>query len=243
MRSLTDMVVVITGASRGIGAGMAKAFAAEECRLVLAARKKTSLEKMARTLKLPADRILSVAANVSTSAGMKKIVESAYKKFGRIDVFINNAGIGLSGPVTKVSEREFDDLIATNLKSVFLSFKFLLPRMQKQGGGQIINVSSMAGRQAVPGMAVYAAGKAALNILSESVGGEVRSDNIKVCTLAPASTDTHFGGQARSIRDQSASGKRKLSVEEVAEAAVFLARQNENAWLSSADLRPLRLKK
>jgi short-subunit dehydrogenase len=243
MRSLTDAVVVITGASRGIGAAMARQFAAEKAKLVLAARGKEQLAETGKSLKLPKDKLVTVTADVCKRAGMKRIVETGYKKFGRIDVFINNAGIGVSGPVTELAEKDYDLMFDTNLKSVYFCFRELLPLYEKQGGGQIINVSSMAGRHGVPNLAAYAATKAALNVFSESVAGEVRNDNIKVSVLAPGSTDTSFGSGSRRRSGRSSTGKKMLTAQEVAEAAVFLARQNENAWSSMVDIRPLVIKR
>jgi short-subunit dehydrogenase len=101
----------------------------------------------------------------------------------------------------------------------------------------------MAGRHGVPNLAAYAATKAALNVFSESVAGEVRNDNIKISVLAPGSTDTTFGSGSRRESSRSSTGKKMLTAQEVAEAAVFLARQNENAWSSMVDIRPLVIKR
>ena len=239
MQTLKDKVIVITGASRGIGAGIAELCAEEGARVVLAARTKKDLDKTAKSLDVSKDNIVTVAADVSKSSGMKKIVDAAYKKFNRIDVFVNNAGIGWSGPITEMDEKDFDKTFAVNLKSIFLSFKEMIPRMREQGGGQIINISSMAAKQGVPNLAAYSASKAALNLFCDSVAGEVRNDKIKISVLAPASTDTSFGSGGSRKKRPSSSVKKKLTVQEVAQAVVFMARQNENAWLSMADIRPL----
>ncbi|MBD3403999.1 SDR family NAD(P)-dependent oxidoreductase [candidate division GN15 bacterium] len=242
MQSLSDKVVVITGASKGIGAGIAETLASENPRLVLVARKKADLQKVADRLDLPKKQVAIVPADVSKTAGMRKIVNTAYRKFGRVDIFINNAGVGIMKPIVEMTEKEYDLTMNTNLKSIFLSFKEVIPKMQEQGGGQIINVSSMAAKQGVPGLAAYAASKAGLNILADSVGGEVRNDRIKISTLAPASTETGFGSTGGKKRPSSSAAK-KLTVTEVAEAVLFMARQNDNAWVSMADIRPLLKKK
>ncbi len=244
MRSIKDHVVVITGASRGIGEAIARAFAAEQTRLVLCGRNKTRLEKVARSLRLPKSNVVTVLADVSTAAGMHKIVNTAYRKFGVVDIFINNAGVGARESVVKTTEKEYDLMMDTNLKAVFFSFKELIPRMREQDFGHIINISSLAGRTGVPGLAVYSASKAALNALSEAVAGEVRNDNIKVSVLSPGSTDTNFAdGLRRHGSRPSPRSTGKLTAEEVAEAVVFLARQNPNAFTSAADIRPLIVKK
>ncbi|MBU0982396.1 MAG: SDR family oxidoreductase [candidate division Zixibacteria bacterium] len=242
MRSLRNKVVVITGASRGIGAAMAKLFAIEEACLVVCGRDKTRLAETAQSLGLGRRDLAVVSADITRRSGMKKIIDTAWRRFGAIDVFINNAGVGLQKPLADLTDSEYDLIFNTNCRAVFHSLQLLIPRMQEQGHGQIINVSSMAAKQGVPGMAAYAASKAAMNILSESVAGEVRNDNIKVCVLAPASTDTGFGSRLQPSDGTSRSTRPKLTVDEVAEAAVFLARQNENAWMSLAEIRPLIVK-
>jgi len=239
MRSISGKVVVITGASKGIGEAIARAFAAEQTRLVLCGRDRTRLEKVARSLKLPKGNAAAVVADVMKPAGMRKIVRTALRQHGAIDIFINNAGVGTQKSILDTTEREYDLMIDTNLKAVFCSFKEVLPVMKKQGHGHIINISSMAGRSGVAGLAVYSASKAALNALSEGVAGEVRNSNIKVSVLAPGSTDTNFSsGITRKPARRTGTGIR-LTADEVAEAVVFLARQNENAFTSMVELRPL----
>lgn len=239
MRSVKDKVVVITGASKGIGEGIARAFAAEHARLVLCGRDRQRLDKVAKSLDLPKDRIITVAADIMKASGMKKIVNAAYRKFGVVDIFVNNAGVGAQKSIIDTTEREYDLMMTTNLKAVFHSFKELLPRMRKQQSGHIINISSMAGRAGVPNLAVYCASKSALNVLCEAVAGEVRNDNIKISVLAPGSTDTDFASGITKRRAKKPGSGIKLTIEEVAEAVLFLAQQNENAFTSMVELRPL----
>lgn len=243
MRTIADKVVVITGASRGIGAAIAELFAKEHALLVLCGRNRTALTEVVKKCRLGKQEHLVVTADLTKAAGMKKIIDAAYKKFGRIDIFINNAGVGMMAPVTEMTEQQYEQVFDTNVKAIFHCFRELLPRMHKQGHGQIINISSMVAKSGAANMAVYAASKAALNILSESVAGEVRNDNIKIGVLAPASTDTGFGSGMTGVpRGTVSRAKKKLTAFEVAEAALFMAQQNENAWMSMADLRPLIVK-
>lgn len=239
MRNLKDKTVVVTGASRGIGAEIARAFAGENCKLVLCGRDKELLKEVAASCELPKKSITTIIADVRKPAGMKKIVDTAYKKFGRVNIFVNNAGVGYRRSIVEVAEAEYDTTFDTNLKAVFLSFKELIPRMKKQGGGQIINVSSMAAKKSDPGIAVYAASKAALNKLSESVAGEVRGDNIKICVVAPGYTATDLVSKPMAKK----LARSLLSTGDVADAVVYLARQNDNAWVSMVDIRPLITKK
>ena len=242
MRSLKDRVVVITGASRGIGAAIARQMAGEQARLVLCSRNKGNLQEVASSLNLSRGNYTTVLADVSKASGMRKIINTAFDRFDQIDVFVNNAGVGMSKLFGRTSEKEFDTIFKTNLKSVFYCFQELLPRMHKQGYGQIINISSMAAKQGVPGLSAYSASKAAMNTLSEAVAGEVRNDNIKICVLSPASVGTGFMSNLSPRSRTPSKAARKLSADEVAEAVVFMARQNENAWLSLSEIRPLLIK-
>ena len=239
MRSVKDKVVVVTGSSRGIGAAIARIFANEGAKVVLHGRDKKALEESAKATSLPDDRQATIIADVTTADGMRAIIDTAYDKFGVIDIFVNNAGVGINRPIVDTTEAQYDQIMDTNLKAVFHCFRELLPRMLKQGFGQIINISSGTGRIGQPGLSVYAASKAALNVFSEAVAGEVRNDNIKICVLSPASTDTKLmSNMLHESRTPSRAAK-KLTVDEVAEAVLYLARQNENAWTSMADIRPL----
>jgi 3-oxoacyl-[acyl-carrier protein] reductase len=243
MRSLKDKVVVITGASRGIGAAIARHMAIEQARLVICGRNKKNLQEVASSLNLSRGNYVIVTADVAKASGMRKIVKTAYDRFGQVDVFINNAGVGMNKLFVRTSEKEFDTIFKTNLKSVFYCFQELLPRMHRQGYGQIINISTMAAKQGVPGLSAYSASKAAMNTLSEAVAGEVRNENIKISVLSPASVETGFMSNLSPRSRTPSKAAQKLSVDEIAEAVVFLARQNKNAWVSLAEIRPLLLKK
>ena len=240
MISIKGITVVITGASQGIGAQIARTFAKQNVKLVLCSRNKDKLTKLADQLEITEEDILIVEADISQSSGMTKIIEEAYLKFGVIDIFINNAGVGIAKKIDDTTADEFDIIFNTNLKSVFYCFKELLPRMKKQGYGHIINISSGAGRIGIPGLSVYSASKSALNTFSEAVAGEVRNDNIKISILAPGSTNTNFmHNMSNDKTDAVTSGTIKLTVEEVADAVLNLALQNQNAWSSITYLRPL----
>ncbi|MEW6014485.1 MAG: SDR family oxidoreductase [Candidatus Zixiibacteriota bacterium] len=243
MRSLKNLVVVVTGASQGIGAAIARHFALEGTRLALIARNREKLEMVANDLPLPQKEILVLPTDMRNASAVRIAVQSVRENFSGIDIFINNAGVGINKPVVELSEEEFDTIFETNVKAVFHTFRELIPLFQKQGGGQIINISSGAARIGAPGLAAYAASKAALNILSESVAGEVRNDNIKISVLSPASTETRLMSNMSEASRSPSKAALKLTVDEVAEAVIFLARQNSNAWTSMADIRPLLIKR
>jgi len=205
----------------------------------LCGRNRERLQTVAKSLGIARSEYQVISSDIRRTIGMNKIVNAAVRRFGRIDIFVNNAGVGAQKSIVDLSEQEFDTIFATNVRAVFISLKLLIPQMQKQGEGQIINISSGAGRIGIPGIAAYSASKAALNALGEAVGGEVRNDAIKICTLAPGSTDTRFVSNMASRPKEASKKKQKLTADEVAEAVIFLAKQNSNAWTSMADLRPL----
>jgi NADP-dependent 3-hydroxy acid dehydrogenase YdfG len=232
MKSIEGNIVVITGASRGIGAALARRFAEEKTRLVLCSRKKADVDKVAQSLSLAPRDILTLAADVSTSAGVKKLVNAAYKKFGRVDIFINNAGAWHVRPFLKETEADFDWMMNTNLKSVFCSMGAVIPRMKKQGGGQIINISSGAGRIPFRNLSIYCASKAALNMLSAIASIEHRNDNVKICVLSPGPTETD-------PRKFSPQPNAKVTARQVADMAVALSKQDHAAYSWHVDVRPL----
>lgn len=244
MRDLKDKVAVITGASRGIGAAIVRKFTEEGANIVLTARNRELLLDTAKKSGIEKDRFLIVTADITKSAGMKKIVDRTLGKFGRIDYFVNNAGVGVHKSLLDTTEKEYDGIYDTNLKAVFFSFKEVIPVMQKQNSGHIINISSAAGLRGEPMIAVYSSSKAALNAFSEAVAREIRNDNIKISVLAPASVDTDFAYNF--IRERKpnrvSKAKKKLTPGEVAEAVLNMAKDNSNAWTSLSVLRPLRIK-
>lgn len=233
MQSLRNKVVAITGASRGIGAAMARRFAAEGARLAICSRHLPAVEKVGRSLHLSESDMLTLEADVSTSEGMSKFVRAAYKKFHHVDVFINNAGIWKFSPIERVTDTELNDQLATNLSSVVFSLRELIPRMKKQGGGQIINISSGAGRIPSPGLAIYCAAKAAVNMLSAVALREVRNDNIKISVIAPGPVDS-------GLTKKRGGHKHIVTVEQVADTAVLIALQDHDSCSWMIDVRPLK---
>jgi len=244
MQSLENKVVVVTGASRGIGAAIVKAFAKEGANIVLTARDRARLKKSADESGLSKPRYHIVTADITKHSGVKKIIGQALKKFGRIDIFVNNAGVGVHKSLLETTEKEYDGMFDTNMKAVFFSFLEVIPIMKKQKGGQIINISSAAGLRGEPMIAVYASTKAALNALSEGVAREIRNDEIKISVLAPASVATDFSSNfiGKKKPNPASKAKKKLSVDEVAQAVVAMAKDNPNAWTSLSVLRPLSVK-
>ena len=242
MRSLVGMVVVITGASRGVGAVAARLFALEGAKVVLNGRDENRLREVADRLEVAAERYLRVVADIGQPDGMKRLVRAAVERFGRIDVFVNNAGLGVRKPITETTEAEWDLMFDVNVKAVYRSFQVLIPLMRHQGGGQIINVSTLASRTGRANLGAYGASKGALNVLCEAVGDELRNEGIKVSLLLPGSIGTGFLTHTGEDRTPSPADKPRMTAEQVARKVVELAKEDPGVWTSSTEMRPLRTK-
>lgn len=181
-------VVIITGASEGIGAATARVFAAAGARLVLAARSRAPLERLAATL----PEALAVPTDVSDPAQCRALVAAARDHFGRVDLLINNAGVGLVGPTAELSTADLERVMAVNLFGPLWLMQAVVPQMRAQGRGQIINVSSVLAEQPLPYLGGYAASKAALERLSEALRMELRGAGVTVTVVRPGSTRTDF---------------------------------------------------
>jgi NAD(P)-dependent dehydrogenase (short-subunit alcohol dehydrogenase family) len=189
---------LITGGGSCIGAALARALAAQGARLVLAGRRPQALQAVAAALPFThADPPLTVPTDMSDPAQVQRLVAQALAAAGRIDILVNAAGIFQMQPLLKTSLELFDQTLAVNLRGAFLCCQALWPHLQGQGGGQIVNVASVASVEAYAGNAAYGASKAGLNGLSGVLALEGRPHNIRVLAVCPAATDTDvWEGQA-----------------------------------------------
>ncbi len=193
-------VVVVTGASSGIGRATAVRFANEGAALVLAARSQERLERLAERLQ---DRFgvatLAHPCDVRQHEQVDALIEAAIARFGRIDVLVNNAGYGLYGRIEDTPDDAFRDLLETNVLGVHHAIRATLPCMRRQGAGHIVNVGSIVGKRSWPYHGAYAASKFALTGLTQALRGELAGSGVSVSLILPASTDTHFFSSAPSF--------------------------------------------
>jgi short-subunit dehydrogenase len=193
MNTTIDKVVVITGASAGIGAELAKQLAAKGAKVVLAARRKPELEAVAAKLGKDA---LAVVADVTKRGDVEQLAKAALERFGRIDVWVNNAGRGISRPVAELTDEDLDGMWRDNMKSVVYGMQAVLPHFKSRNAGQIVNVSSGLSRVPFASVrAAYGAVKAAVNMLSASLRVELGATHpgIVVTVLMPGVVATEFG--------------------------------------------------
>jgi len=191
MQGIKDKVVVITGASSGLGEATARHLAPLGAKLVLGARRKGRLEALARDLSLPKDAV--VETDVRKAADVKRLVDQAVSSHGRIDVLLNNAGVMPLSLLEAVKLDEWDRMVDVNIKGVLYGIAAALPHMIAQKSGHIINVSSVAGHKVGPGSSVYSATKHAVRALSEGLRQEVKPHNIRTTIISPGAVVTELG--------------------------------------------------
>ena len=236
--TLKGKTVLITGGSSGIGAAIAFACAEQGARIALASRSRVKLERVADGL--PKAEVHLVPGDVGVDEEVVDMIESTRKHFGSIDLLVNNAGMGIFKPFSELSVEEFDSVINTNLRGVFLCTRYVLPIMYEQGGGTIITISSLAGRHGFAGGGAYCASKFGVMGMMESVFHEARSRNVRVITISPGSVDTAFFDEAQTTPPNR---EHILRAEDVADTVLFAATLPERALIRELDIRPANPKK
>ena len=219
---LDGKVVVVTGASMGIGEAMAKVFAAQGASVVMLSRDATRAEAARARVGLP-DRTVAISCDVRNAEEIDRVIALTLHHFQRIDVWINNAGHGLLDSVAQVDRSALHDLFDTNFFGAVAAMQAVIPVMRQQGSGAIINISSVAGHIPLPFHAAYSASKFALNAIGKAANAELNSDGIRVLTVCPGYVRTAFGENAvvgkemKRVRPRSVRG---ISPERVAQATL-----------------------
>jgi 3-oxoacyl-[acyl-carrier protein] reductase len=230
---LAGKTAVVTGGGRGIGAAIAHRLAAMGAACVITGRNLQTLEKTAATISKQGGQCEAVQADVTDYASVEALAAHMKRKFGRLNILVNNAGIGgFGGPLHTMPVEQWDPLLNTNLRGVFYTIRALAPLIIAAGGGDIVNISSIASKNPLPNGAAYAASKWGLNGLSYSVAEELRSHNIRVSVVCPGSTATELSPHHG--RDP----KKMLQPEDVAHVVAMLVTQAPRAFASEVVLRP-----
>jgi short-subunit dehydrogenase len=186
-------VVLITGASAGIGLATARRFAEAGAKLALVARSADLLSGLADELRERGTEAVAIPADLRDPAQVKAAVAETVRRYGRIDILINNAGQSAAGTIADMNPDDFHQIVALNVFAPLIAVQAVVPIMREQGGGMIMNVSSMVSKMHIPGLAAYAATKAALNVLSDTARVELAADNIRVISIFPRVTATDLG--------------------------------------------------
>ena len=231
---LLGAVALVTGGNRGIGRAIALRLAQLGAAVAICGRNAQALDATETELKRSGSPVHSQIADVSRSADVTALVDQTQSALGLISILVNNAGVGLFGPVHEKTEADWDRILNTNLKSAFLVSRAVAPAMIQRGAGDIINISSLAGRNAFAGGGIYCASKWGLQGLSACMAEDLREHGIRVSIICPGSVGTGFS--TRGSKDPS----KVLSPEDVAHAVELIVTQSPQSFLSEIHLRPLR---
>lgn len=190
--NIKGKIIVITGASSGLGEAAAKHLSGQGAIVVLGARRDERIQSLAKEINKSGGKALAIATDVTKVEQVKALVDAAVKNFGRIDVIINNAGLMPQSTLNRYRVEEWDQMIDVNIKGVLYGIAAALPYMEKQKSGHIINVSSVAGHKVRPGGTVYSATKHAVRVISEGLRQEVKQFNIRTTIISPGAIDTEL---------------------------------------------------
>lgn len=243
--NLSNKVVVITGASSGLGEATARHLAAQGAKVVLGARRAERLQQLVNDIQSAGGQALAVATDVSRRDDVAHLVQQAIAQFGRVDVLVNNAGIMPLSPLAKLKVDEWDQMIDVNVKGVLYGIAAVLPTMQAQKSGHIINLSSVAGLRVSGGLGtVYSATKFAVKAISEGLRMEVANDNIRVTTLYPGAvaSELKFGSsdEQASAAMQAFYEAVEIPADSVARAVAYAIEQPDDVAINEITLRPTR---
>jgi 3-oxoacyl-[acyl-carrier protein] reductase len=230
---LTGQVAVVTGAGRGIGAAIASGLAGLGARVVLCGRSREALETAAAAIQNRGGQSAVMECDVADLHSVESMAQRVERTFSRVNILVNNAGIGGSGgPLHQLPPEVWDQVINTNLRGAYYCIRSFVPLMLRNQGGHIINISSIAGKNPLPNGAAYAASKWGLNGLSYSVAEELRGHNIRVSVICPGSTHTEFsphGGM---------NTEKMLQADDVAHVVAMIVTQTPQSFASEIVLRP-----
>ncbi len=230
---LAGQLAVVTGAGRGIGAAIARQLAALGATVALCGRNQSTLQETAASILESGGKTEVIPCDVTVLHQLQHAAARIESTFGRLDILVNNAGVGsFDGPLHELPPDEWERILNTNLRGVYFAIHAFAPLMIRAQAGHIINISSLAGKNALRNGAAYAASKWGLNGLSYSIAEELRQHQVRVSVLCPGSVDTSFDGHAGKDRNK------MLQPDDVAHAVIMLVTQAPQSFMSEILLRP-----
>ena len=234
MESLRGKVALVTGGSRGIGLAIARALVADGVQVAITGRSAAHLSAARPKIEAAGPgAVETLQADVRRYDQVSGALDATVARFGGLDVLINNAGVGVFTDVASMTPDQWAEVIDTNLTGVFNGCQAAVPHLRRRGGGYIINISSLAGKNPFKGAGAYCASKAGLNAFSEVLMQEVRYDNIRVSYVMPGSVATGFSGRSRADRPGW-----KIQPEDVAQVVIDLLQMPARSLPSRIELRP-----
>lgn len=242
--NIQGKVVVITGASSGLGEAAARLLSAEGATVVLGARRVERIQALAEELARSGGKALAVVTDVTRCEQVKQLVDAAVEAYGRVDVMLNNAGLMPLSPLERLKVDEWDRMIDVNIKGVLYGIAAALPHMQRQQAGHIINVSSVAGHKVRAGGSVYSATKHAVRALSEGLRQEVKPYNIRTTVISPGVVVSELPNSASepdvAANLQKMYGELGIPADSFARAVAYAVSQPEDVDINEILFRPTR---
>jgi 3-oxoacyl-[acyl-carrier protein] reductase len=236
---MTNKICLVTGATRGIGRAIAKMMLEEGAHVAICGRHQSDVDQAVSLLHAETGgKVAGKAADVRNHEEVSELFRFVDTHFGGVDVLVNNAGVGVFKSVSDLTVEQWQSTLETNLSGVFYCCREAFPRFETKGGGYIVNISSLAGKNAFAGGSAYNASKFGLNGFSEAMMLDKRSDNVRVSYIMPGSVATDFGGHgADSGSDW------KIHAEDVAEIVRTLLKMPERTLISRVEVRPSKPKR
>ncbi len=231
---LQGQVALVTGGSRGIGLAIARRLAEMGARVAICGRNQVALKEASQALEQAGYEVLAITADISSAAAAQALAMRTQQSLGDIAILVNNAGVGVFGPAHELSEEDWDRVMDTNLKGVFLMTRAVAPQMIRRGTGHIVNISSLAGKNTFAGGGVYCASKWGLMGLTACMGEDLRGHGIRVSAVCPGSVETEFAPHVG--KDPA----RMLQPSDVAHAVAMLVTQAPQSFISEVQMRPTR---
>jgi 3-oxoacyl-[acyl-carrier protein] reductase len=236
---LRGQTAIVTGGSRGIGLAIARALAADGVNVAITGRSDAHLSQARPRLESagPA-RVETLRADMRRYEDVEHAVAATVARFGGLDILVNNAGVGIFANVAEMTPEQWSEIVDTNLTGVFYACRAAIPHLRARGGGYIINISSLAGKNPFAGGAAYCASKSGLNGFSEALMQELRYDNIRVSYVMPGSVATGF-----SNGDETRGADWKISADDIAGVVLSLLKQDPRSLASRVEVRPSKPRK
>jgi len=232
---IKDKIAVVTGAGKGIGRAIALALAREGANVVISSRTMHELQSLAKEIGNVGRKALPIEADMSRESNIKSLIENAVQRFGGIDILVNNAGIGRFGKVEELSTQDWDEMFEVNIRGLFLCTRAALPHLKKRDESFVVNIASLAGKNAFAGGSGYAATKWAVLAFSKCLMLEERDAGVRVLAICPGSVDTHFFQHPSLPKPKK---EKILKPEDVSSIVVDAIKLPQRAMVSEIDIRP-----
>ncbi len=232
-KPLDGQVALVTGAGRGIGRVIALTLAGNGAALALAARSKAELLAVQGEIESAGGRAVSVPTDVTSEPAVMALMRQTVERLGRLDIVVNNAGVGAFGPLTEATLEQWEHVMAVNARGAFLVCREAIPWLKRQRPSYIVNITSVVGVKGYVNQTLYSASKHAVMGMTKALARELQPDGIRVHAICPGAVDTEMAGQARPDLDRSG----LIQPADVADAVLFLVTRRGNAVIDQIDIR------